>query len=425
MRPPFELNRINVLRMMSMLSRDNRNSTVFPATLIDTIKGGKEKIAGVMEELVSIGLLAREQVESEELGSAFINHYGNTAYILTSSNFFDMEEVELLKQGIKSEEAKNFDISEIAYSVLLEMDEDNYHALFCLTRIKRKRGIFDSKLINSAIKKAKKQKANEDVLKVMNEELKLILSSLQNNGGSPQLAFDEKGKYNFQIEYTDNRTSTAKLEGSNIILKISRLMPEEEQINAIDSLKRRVLDKIEQGVIVEEEKKELKDFKDGDQIKVGEEEYHIKLFFEDKKSSSAWLDGNTIRLNISGNLSEEQKRIHINDLLRLVISKHRLPKLKKIIDELNKEHFNVEVNSVRFKNQMARWGSCSSNKNINVSYRLLFAPEDILKYVCLHELAHLIEPNHSEKFWNLVEKAIPDYKEKIEWLKKHGEGLGI
>jgi predicted metal-dependent hydrolase len=50
----------------------------------------------------------------------------------------------------------------------------------------------------------------------------------------------------------------------------------------------------------------------------------------------------------------------------------------------------------------------------------LVAPEDVLEYVCIHELAHLVEYNHSKRFWSLVEKAMPDYKEKREWLKKNG-----
>ncbi|HKZ41668.1 MAG TPA: M48 family metallopeptidase, partial [Candidatus Hodarchaeales archaeon] len=59
----------------------------------------------------------------------------------------------------------------------------------------------------------------------------------------------------------------------------------------------------------------------------------------------------------------------------------------------------------------------------NISTRLLFAPDEVLEYVCIHELAHLIEHNHSDRFWALVEKAMPYYPQQKQWLKEHGESI--
>ena len=73
----------------------------------------------------------------------------------------------------------------------------------------------------------------------------------------------------------------------------------------------------------------------------------------------------------------------------------------------------------------SNWGSCSSKGNINLSTRLLFAPDDVIDYVIIHELAHRIEMNHSPRFWKLVSDAMPDYKEKEKWLKVHGGKLGF
>lgn len=428
MGPVFELNKMNVLRMVSMLSRNHKGTRISPVVLKDSFGESEKEIKKIMDELVSCGLFTKENLDLEkEFGTNFVNHFGKTAYKLASKDFFVMKETEILKEGIELEEKHNLDVSEILYNILLERNEKDYHTLFCLARLKRKRGCFDSRLINLAIEEARKQRASEDVLQLINEELKLILSMLQNKADNlekPKLKFEEEG-YNFEIIYTENKTSSAKLKGNTIILKISKSMPEEIQIKVIDSLRRRIINKIKKGVIADTEKEELKNFNDGDKIKVDDQEYALKIFFEDKKSSSARLDGSTIRMHISANLSEDEKKEHINDLIRMVISKHRLPKLKQIIEELNKEHFNVKINDIKFKKQLSRWGSCSENGNINISYRLLFAPDDILKYVCVHELAHLIEPNHSERFWRIVKKVTFDYKEKVEWLKKHGGKLGL
>ncbi|MBI5872346.1 M48 family metallopeptidase [archaeon] len=57
---------------------------------------------------------------------------------------------------------------------------------------------------------------------------------------------------------------------------------------------------------------------------------------------------------------------------------------------------------------------------MSIAFNLLEkAPEDAIKYVCIHELAHLLEMNHSKRFWELVGKAVPDYKEKKRWLKEN------
>jgi len=83
------------------------------------------------------------------------------------------------------------------------------------------------------------------------------------------------------------------------------------------------------------------------------------------------------------------------------------------------------INKIFFKNLRSRWGSCSERSNINISTGLLFAPEDVLEYICIHELAHLIEQNHSSRFWQLVEKAMPDYREKEKWLNENGGKCGF
>lgn len=87
------------------------------------------------------------------------------------------------------------------------------------------------------------------------------------------------------------------------------------------------------------------------------------------------------------------------------------------------QRLNVSFNRVFIKDQKTRWGSCSHKKNLNFNWRLVMAPLPVLDYVVVHELIHLIEPNHSKKFWSLVEKACPDYRDHRAWLKKYGKTL--
>ena len=78
---------------------------------------------------------------------------------------------------------------------------------------------------------------------------------------------------------------------------------------------------------------------------------------------------------------------------------------------------------IYIRDQKSRWGSCSSRGNLNFNWRLVLAPQSVLDYVAVHEVAHLIEMNHSEKFWRLVLKAMPSMEQPRSWLKQNGARL--
>jgi len=80
---------------------------------------------------------------------------------------------------------------------------------------------------------------------------------------------------------------------------------------------------------------------------------------------------------------------------------------------------------VTVRDMRSRWGSCSSKGNLSFNWKLVMAPEVILRYVAVHELCHLVELNHSQDFWELVASAMPDYAAHRDWLKANGNNLGI
>lgn len=87
------------------------------------------------------------------------------------------------------------------------------------------------------------------------------------------------------------------------------------------------------------------------------------------------------------------------------------------------ERLGVVVKSVRMRSQASRWGSCSSTGNINYNWRLVLAPPFVLDYVAAHEVAHLVEMNHSAAFWATVKRTMPDMEKGRAWLKAHGRQL--
>lgn len=74
---------------------------------------------------------------------------------------------------------------------------------------------------------------------------------------------------------------------------------------------------------------------------------------------------------------------------------------------------------ISVRNQQLRWGSCSRRGNLNFNYRIVNLPQNLMDYIIVHELCHLAELNHSVKFWKLVERAIPRYKECRNELRQH------
>lgn len=73
---------------------------------------------------------------------------------------------------------------------------------------------------------------------------------------------------------------------------------------------------------------------------------------------------------------------------------------------------------VSIKDLRTRWGSCSSQNNLNFHYKLVFLPPELADYVIVHELCHLREMNHSHRFWALVRQAVPDYRKKILEIRR-------
>ena len=85
----------------------------------------------------------------------------------------------------------------------------------------------------------------------------------------------------------------------------------------------------------------------------------------------------------------------------------------------------VTYGRITIRNQKTRWGSCSSDGNLNFNFKLFFLPEHLMDYVVVHELAHRIHMNHSKDFWNMVGRIMPDYKIYKQWLREHGHELTL
>jgi predicted metal-dependent hydrolase len=92
------------------------------------------------------------------------------------------------------------------------------------------------------------------------------------------------------------------------------------------------------------------------------------------------------------------------------------------LEQLSTQH-NLPFNNATIRNQKSRWGSCSSQHNINLNCKLLLMPKPVAEHILLHELSHTQHLNHSKAFWSLLESLDPDYTANKKLAKKAGEHL--
>lgn len=92
-----------------------------------------------------------------------------------------------------------------------------------------------------------------------------------------------------------------------------------------------------------------------------------------------------------------------------------IPKVKSIAKEIG-----VKYNSLNILDLKYRWGSCTPKDNIHFNWRLIKAPMNVIEYIIVHELTHLLVANHSAEFWNRVASHLPNYDKAKQWLKEFG-----
>jgi predicted metal-dependent hydrolase len=164
----------------------------------------------------------------------------------------------------------------------------------------------------------------------------------------------------------------------------------------------------------------------GDLIRTHSKIYKLQIENRDSIKNFAKIKDPHIILKIANHHSEERRQEYISKQLQKLLAKNHLPELKSHVHRLNALHVNKPIKKISYKYTISRWGACNhTDKEINLSTRLLLAPLPILEYVIIHELAHLIEPNHSRRFWNIVKSIDPRYKSKKKWLNDNGDGLNI
>lgn len=229
--------------------------------------------------------------------------------------------------------------------------------------------------------------------------------------------------YPVHYETVFKRTSSVRLKQGIVVLKLSRFVDSRQRDKIVEKFLNWAIKKLSKAGTHDFVNPAYKDFA---VLCTHNKVYTLQISFSANlaKIRAKLGGGNVLDICFPQKFSNSNIDAKTRFLTEKLIMEDQKKYLHATIEELNKLYFCAQYKLCRFKRMNHRFGSCSSKGNINIAYRLLFAPREVFIYVCIHELAHLKEFNHSKDFWNLVKEAMPNYKNTERWLKNNGFLLG-
>ena len=135
--------------------------------------------------------------------------------------------------------------------------------------------------------------------------------------------------------------------------------------------------------------------------------------------------GNVESVNVERNRLVVSLRAGSNRLDMVLERWYRMQATQLIREKANKlgADLGLTYGQLSIRGQKTRWGSCSQKGNLSFNWKLIMAPEPVIDYVIVHELAHLKEMNHTKRFWQLVGQHCPKWRDHRKWLKDHAVEL--
>ncbi len=242
----------------------------------------------------------------------------------------------------------------------------------------------------------------------------------------PKASLDVDGRsYPIIIQQARGHTATARLRNGIVMVRLPRSARAKERSKAFDSLVARIEGSIRKGEIGERELM----LGDGQQLSVMGTNYTIRIDEAEYKKACArakMADGPAILIRVPLGADAGTRSKLISVAVKRLLSKSALPEVWSRVSYINNTYYGFDVRSVSINRiNLTRWGSCSPREGkINLDLRLIFAPPGVIDSVIVHELCHMKVSRHNEKFWGLVHRAMPDYKEKRRWLNENGYALG-
>ncbi|MGG3467628.1 SprT family zinc-dependent metalloprotease [Neobacillus pocheonensis] len=215
----------------------------------------------------------------------------------------------------------------------------------------------------------------------------------------------------FEIKYKNRTSFGITIDNyGNIEVQAPKGTPDERVLHLLE----------EKWELIQQKLNEMKDRLQGPQEKVYEHgegflylgsTYPIQIF-QDKNIEQDFVVFEEDKLQIYVKLLEDER-------IKLALKRFYYQQCKALVEKsitTYQSHFKTKPRSVRISDSKTTWGTCDSNQKLTFNWRLAMAPREVIDYVVIHEMCHMVHLNHDRSFWRLVGKIMPDYKEKENWL---------
>ena len=224
----------------------------------------------------------------------------------------------------------------------------------------------------------------------------------------------------FQIDLvrTDRRKSVSiEIEGSIVRVLAPKTISDSRIRDQISKRRQWITTKLHEQV--KSEKPKQREYVSGENVLYLGKNYRLKVIIDEKPSIK--LKRGYLETTVTACDNDPKRTIK-----ELVEGWYRSQAERRLQEKTVRFAGVIGVNptSISIKNYKSRWGSCSPKGDVSLNWRIIQAPHSIIDYVVVHELCHLLEHNHSPKFWRHVERQIPNWKECREWLKVNNLILG-
>ena len=212
--------------------------------------------------------------------------------------------------------------------------------------------------------------------------------------------------FDYTLTRSKRKTAALYVRDGKLEVRAPLKMPVVEIEKFISSKEKWILDK-QRKTLAQMEQRESFGLSYGDEVIYRGKQYPII----EKAGNRIGFDN--VSFYMPPGLSSEQIKSACVSIYRLLAKRDLTEKVRDYAKQMSVVPAGVKINSAS-----TRWGSCSSKKSLNFSWRLIMAEDSVIDYVVVHELAHITEMNHSERFWSIVEGVLPDYRKSKKRLKE-------
>ncbi|MGI9173771.1 MAG: M48 family metallopeptidase [Rhodothermales bacterium] len=220
----------------------------------------------------------------------------------------------------------------------------------------------------------------------------------------------------YDVVYSDRKTVQITVERDrSVVVRAPRTATSEQIDGAVQQKKLWIYQKLQHPQKYQPEQlQQKKEFVSGESLLYLGRHYRLEVVEE--AFSDVRFDG---RFYLSKQAQPEAARL-FEAWFKAQARKKITPIAQEIASRLGVGYHHILISDLRY-----RWGSCTPNDSLNFNWRLVKAPMTVVQYVVAHELAHLMEPNHTERFWNLVRIQAPRYEKAKAWLRRNGHDLEV